>query len=90
MIWIEGFFTSLQSFVADFSPLNSCSFAPSFLRHPTFHRYRRNANSAKIEIPSYLQPTWGIRGESCDSVCARFDQRCSVGDFSVINRFVFY
>jgi hypothetical protein len=71
-------------------PLNVCSFAPSFLRHPTFHRYRRQANSAKIEIPSYLHPTWGIRGESCDSVCARFDQRCSVDDFSVINRFGFY
>jgi hypothetical protein len=63
--------------------------SPSFLRHPVFHRYRRQPTSANIELPSHLHPTWGIRGESCDDVCARFDQRCSVDFFSAINRFVF-
>ena len=44
------------------------------------------SNYVKREIPSHLHPTWGIRGENCDSVCARASQRCNPDFSSIINR----
>ncbi len=48
-------------------------------------RYGKS-NHVKREIPSHLHPTWGIRGENCDSVCARASQRCNPEFSSIIDR----
>jgi len=49
-----------------------------------------NPISPKLEIPSVVHPTWGIRGEDCNSVCDRTNQRCDAALSRSIDRCVLF